>query len=220
MLVDFPPEDPIHLPSPISHLTTPMISSPTPCSLLPAPKPKFPRAAALSVARELCILLRPACDQIIVAGSLRRMKPEVGDVEILFIPKEYTEPDGLFDQVKRFRSDQILETCLQNGLLAKRKSSAGSDSWGPKNKLAIHCETGIPVDLFHATHRNWFNYLVCRTGSSQNNIRIASEAKNKGWKWHPYDSGFTDNHGNPVTVHSESEVFSLLGLPYLDPKDR
>jgi len=50
-------------------------------------KVKYPRMAALSVAKELCDLLKPVTQRLIVAGSLRRRKEQVGDVEIVFIPK-------------------------------------------------------------------------------------------------------------------------------------
>jgi len=50
-------------------------------------KPKHPRADALVVAREMCAELRPVTERLIVAGSLRRRKELVGDVEILYVPK-------------------------------------------------------------------------------------------------------------------------------------
>ena len=53
----------------------------------PPIKTRFPRAAAIAVARELCEALKPHCERLIVAGSLRRMKQQVGDVEIVYIPK-------------------------------------------------------------------------------------------------------------------------------------
>jgi hypothetical protein len=50
-------------------------------------KPRYPAALALEVARELCAALKPHCEKLIVAGSLRRRKKDVGDLEILFLPK-------------------------------------------------------------------------------------------------------------------------------------
>ncbi len=52
----------------------------------PIAKTKYPRADAIAVARELCAVLKPVAARIIVAGSLRRQRPMVGDVEILYIP--------------------------------------------------------------------------------------------------------------------------------------
>lgn len=54
---------------------------------------KFPRTQALAVAEELVAALRPACERLEIAGSLRRGKAEVGDVEILFVPRVEERPD-------------------------------------------------------------------------------------------------------------------------------
>ena len=183
-------------------------------------KPKFPRAQAVEVTRVLVALLQPYCERLVVAGSLRRRKPAVGDIEILYIPKFSTEPDGLFDTKRINCADRQLESLLLNRTIEKRLNTLGSETWGERNKLARHTTSQIPVDLFQATPANWFNYLVCRTGSAANNVRIASAAERKGWKWHPYDAGFTDEEGRLVPVESEQDVFRLAGLPYLEPWQR
>jgi DNA polymerase/3'-5' exonuclease PolX len=182
-------------------------------------KVKYPRAEALKVAKELCELQR-LCERLVCAGSLRRRKLEVGDVEILFIPKFTTVPDGLFDSKQLNLVDVALEEMLKEGILAKRKNVNGSMMWGEKNKLAVHVASGIPVDFFAATEENWFNYLVCRTGGAENNRQIAVAANAKGWKWNPYGTGFTDERGQIVPVFSEREVFELVGLPYKEPWER
>jgi DNA polymerase (family 10) len=188
--------------------------------MIAAQKPKFPRQAAIEVARQLHAWLGPSCDRVIFAGSLRRRKQFVGDIEILYIPKFETAPDGLFDTKQLNLSDQAIDRLLSIGAIQKRPNTLGHDSWGQKNKLALHTETGIPIDLFAATARNWWNYLVCRTGGAENNVRIAAAAQSKGWKWHPYNAGFTDQHGNLVSVTSEEDVFRHVGLPYLQPWER
>jgi DNA polymerase/3'-5' exonuclease PolX len=116
--------------------------------------------------------------------------------------------------------DLELDLLLKAGTIEKRLNVRGSESWGERNKLARHVTSQIPIDLFEATPANWFNYLVCRTGSAESNTRIAGAAQAKGWKWHPYGSGFTDHEGNPVRVLSEADVFSHAGLPYLEPWER
>ena len=182
-------------------------------------KVKYPRAAALAVAKELCDLQR-ICDRLICAGSLRRRKLTVGDVEILYIPKFATEPDGLFDQKKVNLVDVALEEMIKSGIIAQRRNVNGSAMWGEKNKLAVHVATGIPVDFFATTEASWYNYLVCRTGSADNNLLIASAAQAKGWKWNPYGVGFTSDSGQVVEVKSERDVFEFVGLPYREPWER
>lgn len=187
-------------------------------------KTKFPRAVALAVAKELCAALRPVTERLIVAGSLRRGKAEVGDVEILFVSKFKAVPFDLFGSVVQMSLvEDALANLIESGVLAKRKNVNGSEVWGAKNMLAVHVASGIPVDLFAATAANWWNYLVCRTGPGESNIAIASAAKDMGWKWHPYGSGFSRQVGLATeerVVGSEREVFEFVGLPFKEPVER
>jgi len=193
------------------------------------PKTKYPREAAIAVAKVLCDALKPVTERLIVAGSLRRLKPMVGDVEILYIPKleplkEVRQAELLEELAPPPRmtnmADLVLNALLTRGVIEQRRNTLGSIVWGEKNKLARHCMSGIPVDLFSATDANWFNYLVCRTGGAENNVQVCNAAIAKGWKWNPYNEGFTDQEGNTVRVESEEDVFRLAGLPFKLPKDR
>ncbi len=188
-------------------------------------KTRFPRAAALTVAKELCDALKPVTTRLIVAGSLRRRKAEVGDVEILFVPVVAQYKTGLFSEDTKSVSlvDECLAGMLKAGVLAKRPNRTGGFAWGEKNKLALHVASGIPVDLFAATDENWFNYIVCRTGPGESNIRIAAAAQKIGWQWNPYGAGFSRPNGlgrEERRVTSEREVFEFVGLPYLEPWER
>ncbi|ODU25008.1 MAG: hypothetical protein ABS95_01125 [Verrucomicrobia bacterium SCN 57-15] len=184
----------------------------------PCGKQKFPRDLALTVARD--ILARLDTERVIVAGSLRRRKKEVGDIEILYIPKFETRAADFFSTHKVNLTDTSIQQMIKSGIIRPRENVLGRTTWGDKNKLAVDVASGIPVDLFATTASAWFNYLVCRTGSAENNIRISAAAQAKGWSWHPYALGFTNEGGQPVRVESEEDVFRLVGLPYLEPWNR
>lgn len=185
-------------------------------------KPKFPRADAIKAAKEILQVF--IAERVIIAGSLRRRKPMVGDIEIVYIPKIDTrlDPNDLLRErmVKTNLSDACIESDRQVGILRARENVLGRTTWGESNKLAVHVASGIPVDFFATTEAAWWNYLVCRTGGAETNTRIATGAQKKGWKWHPYSKGFTDDRGHAVTVKSERDVFDLAGLPYLEPWER
>lgn len=185
-------------------------------------KTKFPRAAAIRIAKELCDVLKPVTDRLIVAGSLRRRRQEVGDVEILYIPKRVPgqEIDMFAPAPALNLTDASIESLLRRNILEKRLNSVGAETWGDKNKLAVHVASGIPVDFFSTESNFWFNYLVCRTGGAENNRQIAMAANRKGWTWNPYRSGFTNETGELVAVRSERDVFELAGLPYREPWER
>lgn len=190
-------------------------------------KPKYPRAEAVAVAKALCDVLKPLCERLIVAGSLRRRRAEVGDVEILYVPKLRTvevPAEDMFEAPRTALVDEVdaqLDWFLENGVIRQRLNINGSVAWGEKNKLAVHVASEMPVDFFMATEANWFNYLVCRTGGQESNVRIASAAKARGWQWNPYGEGFTRLTGGVnYAVRSERDVFEFVGLPYQEPWER
>jgi DNA polymerase/3'-5' exonuclease PolX len=196
-----------------------------------AEKRRFPRADALNVARACVAALRPACSELIIAGSLRRRKAEVGDVEVLYIPKiiEIADPEDFFGQkIKANAVDLILSALASEGLIGKRLNKDGHTTWGDRNKLAVHGQSGIPIDFFSATPENWWNLLVCRTGGAESNTAIAAKAKAAGWKWRPYGPGFSrdEPHGKGpdwstwYVVKSERAVFDFIGLKYREPWER
>ena len=175
----------------------------------------------MKVAAELCAALKPACEKLVVAGSLRRRKPDVGDVEILYIGKTEVrqDPADMFASITVNLADEVTAALEKSGVLERRKNVNGSEMYGPKNKLMRHLATGLPVDLFAATVENWHNYLVCRTGPADSNTRICMAAQERGWKWNPYGAGFSrDGEIRPMT--SEEEVFAFVGLPYAQPEER
>jgi DNA polymerase/3'-5' exonuclease PolX len=189
-------------------------------------KLKHPRSKALEVARELTAALREVCEpeRFIFAGSLRRMKPEVGDIEVVYVPQVELLPDPndlLGNPIPTLRFDLVLADWLRRGVIAKRVGEKGGTAWGEMNKLAVHMASGIGIDFFQANKRNFWTLLVCRTGSAESNMRVCQAAESRGMKWNPY-RGFEDRATRELLYVPESEeaVFAHVGLPYLPPKER
>jgi len=168
----------------------------------------------LSQAREIAgtlkSLLEGSCERIEIAGSIRRRKWYVGDIELLCIPKFMDGVDLL---------DQALKGLLESRVLGYRRDKRGSITYGLKNKLLWHVVGGIGVDIFSTTEECWPVSLVVRTGGKQTNIRISMAAQERGYQFHAYGSGFTTPHGE-IVCRSEREVFETVGLPYRDPWER
>jgi DNA polymerase/3'-5' exonuclease PolX len=183
-------------------------------------KSKVARSAALEVAKELCALLKPATDRLVVAGSLRRGEIVVGDIEILFIEKFEDRKVDMFVSEGFNVTQEKIAAMVKYGTLSKRLNKLGNVSaWGPENKLAVHCASGIAVDLFSATAENWWMSLVIRTGPKELNLRLAVGAKKLGRRLHANGPGVSEN-GHMTICKSEEDVFALCGIPYLVPKDR
>lgn len=188
---------------------------------------KFRREEALQVARDIHDRLKPFCEKCVVAGSLRRLRPEVGDIEFLFIPKMAPDPSTFFGALMGEKPEMIdmAETVInrleKDGFLKKRANVNGSFAWGPKNKLAVHVASGIPVDFFATTAENWFVALVVRTGGKRTNLALTMGANKRGLTLHAYGDGFTRlRDGAHFSCKSESEVFALAGVPFVDPQFR
>lgn len=187
-------------------------------------KRRFEFSLAFTLANKLQEALAFTCERSIICGSIRRLKQTVADIEIVYIPRLTTEPkpDSLFaEPIPVNLTDRAIDKLIVAGVLAKRLNVSGREAWGAKNKLAVLVKTGLPVDLFAATPENWFNYIVCRTGSADTNTRIATLAQQRGWRWNPYGSGFTAIDSNEsFVVQSEQDVFRFVGLRYLEPCQR
>jgi len=165
---------------------------------------------ASTIAEEIMGLLDGSCDRMEIAGSIRRRKPDVGDIEILCIPRFEGGADSL---------DRRVQGLMFQGILAYRLNKLGRKVYGPKNKLLLHVPSGIGVDIFSTTEECWAVSQVVRTGGKATNQRIATAALNKGYKFHAYGSGFTTPQGE-IICRSEREVFEAVGLSYREPWER
>ncbi|MFH1031627.1 MAG: hypothetical protein V1767_03560 [Chloroflexota bacterium] len=167
---------------------------------------------ARQIAEAVKAALEPACERIEIAGSIRREKPEVGDAEILCIPRY---DGGIVDLL----DNQIQELVAQH-ILDYRRNKLGSKTYGAKIKLMTHIATGFGIDIFSTTPECWAVSFVVRTGGSKTNVEIATAALRKGLHFNSYGRGFTAENGTEVVCHTEREVFETVGLKYLPPTER
>lgn len=183
---------------------------------------RFDAKLAWAVADGLLATLKPLCEpeHCVVAGSLRRGKDQVGDVEILYIPRPgmIQRPGEMFESEGSL-ADHAIDQLLFHKL-HKRLSADGKTCWGQWNKLAVHRSTGLPVDFFATTRDRWYVSLVIRTGPKESNLRLIESARARGRQLHAY--GVITELGTEADLvpQSEEEVFSLCGLPYQPPGER
>ena len=176
---------------------------------------KVPLALAEVTGKSLMQMLADTCERIEMAGSVRRQVFEVGDIELLCIPKAgavdlFGEPVGsesLLDLRCRYLIDQ--------GVLAPRPNKVGAVTIGPLNKLLVHPATGIGVDLFATSAGNWGMAMVVRTGPVGFNVRMMSRFRDLGMAGHAY--GGVTNGTEELQCPTEESVFELLGWDYLKP---
>ena len=185
---------------------------------------KFNLIQARNIAEWIAQTLSPFVQRIEIVGSIRRRRPKVKDIEVLFIPKYTIKAADLFSlQASEMHdcADAIINTLVAQGVIAKRTKTNDQITWGKQNKLAVHIETGIPVDFFATTEDKWWNALVVRTGGKMTNIRIAELAQKKGYSLEAGGTGFRGLDGQEhYQTTSEADVFKFVGLPFLSPSQR
>lgn len=112
---------------------------------------------AAPVAKRFVNLILPYCDRLVVAGSLRRRLPTVGDVELCVIPRvetvTTTVPDLFGEQQHVSQVDLLherLTDLLEQGTVQKRARADGATFWGPRAKYLLFED--LPFDIFSAVN--------------------------------------------------------------------
>lgn len=185
------------------------------------PKSKINITTAMPVALELIHTLEPYCERISIAGSIRRKRPLVGDIELLCVPKTETRFNMFDDAISE---DDLLTDHLRSMIETGELCMRGA--FGPENKLLVHAASSVPVDIFSTSIEHWGMAMVVRTGSANFNIRLFSEFKKKGHRAHAYGRpasvtlNYRTSHESQFMCATEQEVFNLVGWPYTAPEAR
>ena len=153
---------------------------------------------ATLIAEKLKQELKPHCDRIEIAGSIRRGRPIVHDIDIVLIPK----PEAVL---------------ALDSLLTSRGSLK---SHGPKLTALTLPYEGIDVDIYRASSSTWATLLLIRTGSKENNIRLCSLARKKGWQLKANGEGLFNEKGQRIAGDTEQSIYEALDTPYQEPPER
>ena len=189
---------------------------------------RWPARIGRQVAAELLTLLGPSCERLCIAGSLRRNMREIGDLDLVCIPKvervkvpkarpSMFDPDPIETHETDLLTARVREL-IDQGRLALRPSSIGRVTFGDLNKLLIHTATELPVDIFSTTHENWGMALLKNTGPKEFNVRVMIRFKELGMQGHAYGGVSTDS--GEIQCPKEETVFQLLRWSYIDPEKR
>jgi len=150
---------------------------------------------AHELSQEIVDILKLYCKPgyIKVVGSILREKQFPGDIDIVLIPG----------------NQGALAIALQN--------------LGPKIRAGPRMHScrykGEQVDIYIADKRTWPTLVLIRTGSKAHNKMLRARALAMGGKLHADGSGL-ELCGERCYPDSEAGIFTLLGLPYVEPKNR
>lgn len=172
-------------------------------------KQRIPLATAEMLAKQIVEKLRPLCNRIEIAGSIRRQKPEIGDIEIVAIPKFV--PDMFGELSDNHELDMV--NWRDWGTVIKS---------GHKYKQ-IELIEGINLDLFIVTPpAQWGVQFMLRTGSADFSHRFVTPKKYGGLLPSNYrvQDGAIWSNNHIIQTPEEDDVFALLGIEFIEPENR
>jgi len=144
----------------------------------------------------------PGVTQVATAGSLRRMRETIGDLDLLVAS---ADPQPV---MVRFRElPQVTEVLL-----------SGSTKTSCNFRLP-HTQEEFQVDLRVLEPARWGTALQYFTGSQSHNIRLRELALNRGLSLSEY-SLKREEDGSEILCAAEKEVYAALGLPFIPPELR
>ena len=160
---------------------------------------RIPLGIAWPVAIDLLESLQATSPEVLdatVAGSLRRMRSTIGDIDLL---ASSTAPES----VMRAFGDlpQVAEVLLSG-----------------QTKTTVRLHNGLQVDLRVLEPDHWGAALQYFTGSQAHNVRLREIAQKQGLSLSEY--GFKQEDGTLVLCPQEAEAYQKLGLAWVPPELR
>jgi DNA polymerase (family 10) len=130
-----------------------------------------------------------------IAGSIRRRKETIGDIDILAVTKEDKKVMDFFTNL-----DDVDKTILK----------------GP-SKSTVRLKENIESDLRVIKEESFGSALMYFTGSKETNIEMRKIAIKKGLKLNEYGLFKGDER---IAGKTEHEIFEKLGMSYIEPELR
>ncbi|MEN8242671.1 MAG: DNA polymerase/3'-5' exonuclease PolX [Chloroflexota bacterium] len=159
---------------------------------------RTPLGDALPFAEEQLALLRnlPGVVKVEAAGSLRRRRDTVGDLDILAAARD---------------SEAVMEA------FATQPSVSRIEGRGP-TKTSVEFTNGLRAQLWVHPPSKFGTALQYATGSKEHNVKLREVAIAQGYSLSEHALTTTD--GTELLCADEREVYEALGLPYIPPELR
>lgn len=183
-------------------------------------------ATARGIAEEIRDALLPFCKRLVIAGSIRREKSVVGDIELVGQEKE---PYSLMYQLDRLAHQNKIQKWDYS-----KKADRPMYRWGKAYRGFAW--GGFKTEIFLTDDDGWGYQLWLRTGPGQANTWVMTQLKQMrsmvrtrdGHVWEvAYPTGWTPENDkrtlrkvHKLCIPKEETMFGLLGMPMLLPADR
>ena len=169
---------------------------------LDSTKKRLPLKEAQWIADDLLQAIKNIDDvkQATIAGSIRRKKDTIGDIDIVITADE--------------RKWKKIITAITQLSQVETVIAAG------KTRASLVLKTKqVQADIRVVHEDEYGAALLYFTGSKEHNIQLRSVAKKRGWKLNEY--GVFDNKtGKKLAGKTEKEIYELLGIRFIPPEKR
>lgn len=182
----------------------------------------YPLKTARAIAEKIIADISPFCVRCDIAGSVRREKAEVKDIEIVCIPRFEDVPG----EVDLFGAKTERRNILQRHLQAKdtvrwiKPGTSVIEDWPLKPEAKYWrglMPNGIKLDVFLANEHNYGMIYLMRTGSAEFNVGLFTKCKQSGVR---AAGGYLWEGGKPLSTPEERDVFTWAGIKWVEPWGR
>jgi DNA polymerase (family 10) len=145
----------------------------------------------------------PGIEKITPAGSLRRGRETVGDLDILVTGKACTTEEGRQEAIAYVAKYPPLMDVIASG----------------DNKISFHLRGGMQVDVRLLPPESFGAAMQYFTGSKAHNVALRQRALKMKYTLNEYSLAELDG-GKPVAGKTEEEIYAKLKLDYIPPEMR
>ena len=145
----------------------------------------------------------PGIDKITPAGSLRRGRETVGDLDILVTGSACTTEEGRQKAIAYVAQYPPLMDVIASG----------------DNKISFHVRNGMQVDVRLLPPESFGAAMQYFTGSKAHNVALRQRALKMGYTLNEYSLATLEGE-TPVAGKTEEEIYAKLNLDYIPPEMR
>jgi DNA polymerase (family 10) len=159
---------------------------------------RIPLGRALPIGQEMAawLLAQPAVQAAELAGSVRRMRETIGDIDLVAATDT---------------PEAIMQAFVEHPLVTKVSAQGVT-------KCSVELRGGVPAQLWLHPPAQFGTALQYATGSKEHSVRLRELAQDRGFSLSDRSLLYPD--GKEVFLAKEEEVYAAVGLPWIPPELR
>lgn len=183
---------------------------------------RMPLAVAASAAARLRDIIEPGATRIEVAGSIRRRRADIGDIELVAVPILEAQPSGFFESRVANKLTDLVDWLVRSDVLAHHPTDPKR---GERYSKLLDPVSGLQVDLFSATADSFGLIYLIRTGPADYSRGFVTDLRKRGLhvgagQLHRGGLGCGTSPCEVIPTPEERDVYAAAGWPFIKPELR